>query len=751
MNEMFNRAPRPRSQNTPKLPILKPRKTEPAWQAKHYPYMSLPSNSSIRVISVLPSAAPAISIEEDTKIPIQCTMKVIDLDTQPDYEALSYTWSDPLVFYRNEDDIVAPDEWYKPSYDIICDGHPVSVTANLFAALLARRTMATKLAAPDGDFWAKQMEEMGYPRQEHVWIDAICINQADLAEREGQVSIMARIYSQAAVVNAWLGGEDEVSLDAHPVISSLTDSATRRNFKEHMVVLRGMTLSDPRLYQLLNIPRILLNDWVSLWAFFNRSWFRRAWVVQEMGLARKAVMSVGFKLFLFDLPYVAHMMLKNSRLIHKIRNLGEAAVLPFDEENSDLPRDGAAALASILRPLYRSHETMRWNHNHFLTIGEVRSGFGIEGTYYGREVDAEPFPLRFIVTSFRNTEAKDPRDKIYAFLGICRETSLYSSARDDASTALAPSYQKPVHDVFVDTVRFDVETSKTLDMLSLSQAARYRKMQDLPSWVPDFAAPSYPESLMVSFPDLTPPWNASMGFGEADAAFSTPPGMLHVGGVKFAQVVEVAAHHGFPVPPESHLAKLLEHLPSTTPISSPPTTARLRTYVLKGHASGVDVSPERTERVAALPPADDPPRVSNQPPSEVYWRTMLSDCVAGYYPAPQDCATALEYHMAEDAGDIRHTGVEQNQIHVLAEEIRFRSGVNSFRRQLFRTDGGLLGNGCEDVEVGDEVWILKGASMPMVLRGLGDGRYRFVGEAYVHGVMHGEGIVGRESVTVTLV
>jgi hypothetical protein len=93
-----------------------------------------------------------------------------------------------------------------------------------------------------------------------------------------------------------------------------------------------MTLLDPRLYHLLDIPRILLSDWVSLWAFFNRPWFRPAWVVQEMGLAKNAVMSVGFKAFLFDLPYIALMLLQNSRLIHRMWIVGEAAVLPFDEK-----------------------------------------------------------------------------------------------------------------------------------------------------------------------------------------------------------------------------------------------------------------------------------------------------------------------------------------------------------------------------------------------------------------------------------
>lgn len=38
----------------------------------------------------------------------------------------------------------------------------------------------------------------------------------------------------------------------------------------------------------------------------------------------------------------------------------------------------------------------------------------------------------------------------------------------------------------------------------------------------------------------------------------------------------------------------------------------------------------------------------------------------------------------------------------------------------------------------DEVWILKGAKVPFLLRRERENRYRIIGEAYVHGIMYGE-------------
>jgi hypothetical protein len=38
-----------------------------------------------------------------------------------------------------------------------------------------------------------------------LWVDAICINQDDIEERNRQVKLMAFIYSRALAVLVWLG------------------------------------------------------------------------------------------------------------------------------------------------------------------------------------------------------------------------------------------------------------------------------------------------------------------------------------------------------------------------------------------------------------------------------------------------------------------------------------------------------------------------------------------------------------------
>jgi hypothetical protein len=91
--------------------------------------------------------------------PIACQLNAFDLSESPAYEALSYVWG------HVEDRL-----------PITVNSVAFAVTRNLHAALY-------RLRYPDKDCV--------------IWVDAICINQADAAERSSQVQQMERIYSLA--------------------------------------------------------------------------------------------------------------------------------------------------------------------------------------------------------------------------------------------------------------------------------------------------------------------------------------------------------------------------------------------------------------------------------------------------------------------------------------------------------------------------------------------------------------------------
>ncbi|PMD38060.1 hypothetical protein L207DRAFT_431857, partial [Hyaloscypha variabilis F] len=98
---------------------------------------------------------------------VMCKLRVADLETLPVYEALSYVWGDPNALTH-----------------IKVNGTTLHVTANLNAALRRLRHSSTMRC---------------------LWVDALCINQQDVLEKQQQIALMRDIYASATAVAMWLG------------------------------------------------------------------------------------------------------------------------------------------------------------------------------------------------------------------------------------------------------------------------------------------------------------------------------------------------------------------------------------------------------------------------------------------------------------------------------------------------------------------------------------------------------------------
>lgn len=116
---------------------------------------------------------------------ILCDLITTPLPQSPPYEALSYTWGSS-----------------ENKRTIKLNGKPFQVTQNLYVALKHLRERTILL----------HNEPKTFPHTERMlWIDAICINQDDLDERNFQVRLMWHIYSVASQVTVWLGEEADDS------------------------------------------------------------------------------------------------------------------------------------------------------------------------------------------------------------------------------------------------------------------------------------------------------------------------------------------------------------------------------------------------------------------------------------------------------------------------------------------------------------------------------------------------------------
>ncbi|KAI0863795.1 heterokaryon incompatibility protein-domain-containing protein [Xylaria cubensis] len=149
-------------------------------------YEELPSPRSIRVLSFKPRTLGSINQDRKTRPrdgtsnkwsdTIHCQLIVTELTDIESYDALSYVWGDPNV----------------REHILVCNGHSVKITANLWSAL---QDIGTK--------WPEK----------RLWVDAICINQENTPERNHQVGMMGDIYSTAKEVIVWVGGQTPLSKD----------------------------------------------------------------------------------------------------------------------------------------------------------------------------------------------------------------------------------------------------------------------------------------------------------------------------------------------------------------------------------------------------------------------------------------------------------------------------------------------------------------------------------------------------------
>ncbi|RFU33188.1 hypothetical protein B7463_g3139, partial [Scytalidium lignicola] len=325
--------------------------------------------------------------------PLRCKIEHVDLQRKPSYQAISYVWgSSNKPFWIEVDDGL---EVFK-----------IPLTASLNHAL---RDLRSVCKSGSNIFWA----------------DAICINQADTAERSKQVRFMGRIYSEAASVITYIGPAsltDYKGLDLARQILEYADSHQDQP-------------PDPRLrvrvfHNQVGFPDSQNPLWETLGSLLKREWPTRAWMVQEFLLNRKLLMLCGRKY----IPW--NTFLQFPRLVADGRIPGG-----FVGSTMGTVLDNLSVL-EVLRTARQENPDLKMTMLELLQWCHVMS-------------------------------STDARDKIYSVLGLtCDQLDIIP----DYSTSIAQVYQ----DIAVRILN----THPTLDILS---SAHGNKSLKLPSWVPDWS------------------------------------------------------------------------------------------------------------------------------------------------------------------------------------------------------------------------------------------------------------------------
>lgn len=298
-----------------------------------YKDLPLRHHEQIRILYLFPGF---------TNQPVEAHLEVVSLKDKPDYIALSYTWGESVL-----------------DATIICNGHQLHITSNLWSALIRMR---------QSEFRA-------------FWVDQICIDQSNLSERSQQVSIMRQIYRTASNVYIWLGPHDNDTAEA---VQSIRRLAANEAYTIAVVAI------EPFVFARLVKHRKI----------YEKPWFTRGWISQEAAANPFAIVFIGD----YQVSWV---------------DLVSAAVREIDFETSELrtrysaKQGSGASIRGIVRCLAIGFLVGGMKQHVRSSIFEQLRTSPLVGEYATEASD--PLSLMSFGDEF---EVTDPRDRVYSLLGL---------------------------------------------------------------------------------------------------------------------------------------------------------------------------------------------------------------------------------------------------------------------------------------------------------------------------------------------
>jgi hypothetical protein len=722
-------------------------------ESRHFSYSSLvtpqSSDTFIRLLTVYPNQPG-----EDPTADIRSWPFL----EAPEYEALSYCWGpiQPISFMR-------------------LNGKRLPITPNLHKAL--------------GQIAASRNESFT------LWVDAICINQSDSTEKSKQVSMMRDIYERASRTVVWLGtatGKTQLALtmclrmlDLHGytffaeaigdkhyavfnrMLGQTSETAAiierrRQLFVRNLIKLwsdHGSNLTSQELETAAKnaldadispqASRIGVEDWVGSFTdhvyvtpstptsqqippqsrtsrlrkilaqqssqdpkkpqlaeiiatrdLFSSPWFNRMWVVQETIMAREVVFNYG----MYSVPgWIIHAGLR-------------------------IARDFVPALKFSLL--------------NFTTVWAFRRAL-CRHPHHSHEEHKGRGDLRSLLMTFRTRDATDPRDKVYALLGITSD--------DSEKLGITVRYDRSVAATYTEAAIAILKSKGDLSILELLKPVTGHT-PDLPSWVPDWADKSLPLAPLAETLRLKPsdkdeqvnPFNIITAEPASCLFKATMDGRLTLSG----HICDVITDVGTAMPTFDEEADILDKgfQPCRPGIMHEKFVLTQRMYSRVRDRFKIYEAWERMARAKALYPTGEDPTFAykctlqagpDKPPHVTMQEFQTWYENLGTYYEVLDKITAYDIDSLKRFSN-RHEAIEMiaggQEFSKLPKPPQFDC---SYGRKLVRTAKDYLGLAPIRAEVGDSVVLAKGAGTPLIARKTGT-EWIMIGPAYVHGIMHGE-------------
>ncbi|GKT54220.1 heterokaryon incompatibility protein [Colletotrichum tofieldiae] len=427
----------------------------------------------------------------------------------------------------------------------------------------------------------------------------------------------------------------------------------------------------------------------------RRLWWKRVWTFQELVLAKSVQFVCGNR------RMDAYLLFTLARVYFDHINTCDKCNLSQAPHQEDMSR-----LGEMLAPLIMLE--------------------------YSRQ-DAGNLYIPHTVFLYRSRDCTDPRDKIYGFLGL--------EAVNKSSPSRSPDYSLQVSDVYAQATRDFIATEKQLTVFSqlLPRCAPHKSSisDDLPTWAPDLTAAAAPQVSIDMYTRMT-----NLRLYNATAS-----GTLSIG--RRADIRKL-----------SLMGRIVGTIGSS--LGEPcPADHRADANIYYAWRQFAKVDDKYEEAYAGQ---------THVAYGDAFWQTL--------------CASVVPAHSrVTDYGDVvrsdpkGHRGLHDSWWHSLlpdddtdarknlqidhkitANEIaQFFSCVSiaTTMRRFFveEREHGWMGLVSQDAMEGDRIAVVDGGRVPYVLRPSREepGCWSLVGDAYVHGIMDGEGVALGERHEISLV
>lgn len=371
--------------------------------------------------------------------PIECTLEHRCLGSnKAHFDALSYVWGNPAV-----------------TGEITCNNRRRNVGKNLYDAL----------------------ERLRLPDDERVlWIDALCINQADNQEKTQQVRLMGEIYSKAQRVLIWLGNNEAIQAGVGKLASWQPDEKhvdwkplkpvfTNVLFYQAQAFLIWLGFDSAVNMGVANLeqpqsPRQF--DWSALIPVVQSPWFNRVWCIQELVLASNPLIVSRDSMISWD-----HF----ARAVLSLRTQFNTYRMKTQRQNNQSIEN-----FYFLHDMRQKHKNKRSQRHNLLELLFLTRGF----------------------------QATDPRDKLFALVGLAGDVL-------SSDWEVTPNYDLSVAEVYHRFALWHLTRKRQFEIFSFGRGQGLSlspELEQLPSWVPDLTRPDFAaplpklEYLSVNYIDL---------------------------------------------------------------------------------------------------------------------------------------------------------------------------------------------------------------------------------------------------------